>query len=157
MNSQPTTDREDLSPDVGFVAIVFLVIAISTWLLLMPAVPAIAQTTINRFHFRTASFSQWAIQQPIPAMYNLANRFQVTQRSADGSDQVLASGMVNHFPARKITFANGRYRNLKTRCACDLQVTSSYRGLQQRTQFHIEPQSDGGFVMSRSPVDEVQE
>ena len=139
--------NQDRATDYGFIAIVGFVAAIVVWLLLMPFVPTIAESTINRFHFRTQSFPLWVIQQPIPAMYNLANHYEVTRESETGEKEILESGTINHFPARVVTFANGRYRTLHERQACDLQVTSSYRGQRQRTYYRLTPNENGGFAM----------
>lgn len=140
---------DGLPCDRGFIAIVFLVTLISAWLLMMPFVPAIAKTTINRFHLRTSHFAGWFLQQPIPAMYNLANHYEVSRCNADGETQVVESGMINHFPVRVITFGNGRYRMLGDRQSCQLSVTSSYRGMRQQTKFFVDAMNDDGFLMSR--------
>lgn len=143
------------STDVGFYAIIGLVATIVVWLMLMPIVPSIAETTINRFHLRTRSFPQWVIQQPIPSMYNLANHYRVTRETAGGETEVLESGAINHFPTRIITFANGRYRSLHDRIECQLVVTSSYRGIRQQTQYQITPNKSGGFAMRQIDESEI--
>ena len=64
-------------PDYGLGVVVALVIAVTVWLAATPLVPAVARATLARFHLRTGSFWGWAIQQPVPAMYNFANRYRV--------------------------------------------------------------------------------
>ena len=134
--------------DIGFLLIVLLVAAIVVWLMLMPICPAIARSTINRMHLNTRSFPLWVAQQPIPAMYNLSNRFRLTRMRGDASETVVRSKSINHFPTRVITFANGRYVNLHKRGALLLEVSSSYRGLNQRSSYLIEP-TGSVFEMSR--------
>lgn len=63
--------------DWGFRVFVGVIAVIAAWLIAMPWVPAIAKTTMNRFHLRTSSFAAWAIQQPIPPMYNFRNTTQI--------------------------------------------------------------------------------
>lgn len=136
-------------PDLGFIAIVALIALITCWLLLMPIMPAITIATIHRFHLRTPSFLQWAIQQPIPAMYNMANRAELTRTGPDGDQRLIRSETINHFPVRVVTFADGRYDCFQTGRAYHLSVTSAYRGQQQTTEFEITPDHDGKFIMSR--------
>lgn len=136
-------------PDIGFIAIVTLVALIALWLLLMPILPAVTIATINRFHLRTPSFVQWASQQPIPAMYNMANRVELT-RTEDGEPRLVRSGTINHFPVRVVTFADGRYDCLRDGRACRLRVTSAYRGQQRQTEFELIPDHAGNFIMTRT-------
>ncbi len=132
--------------------IVMLIVTIAIWLLLMPIVPAIASATLHRFHLRTSSFTVWAMQFPIPAMYNFANRYKVQadQVSSTPSDTVPLDGrMVNHFPARIFTFADGRYLHLRHGEDRWLTIESSYRGQSLRTHFHAEPTEEYGFELHR--------
>lgn len=133
--------------------IVMLIVTIAIWLLLMPVVPAIASATLHRFHLRTQSFAAWAMQFPIPAMYNFANRYKVEadQVSLISSPETvpLDGRMVNHFPARIFTFADGRYLHLRHGEDRWLTIESSYRGQGLRTHFHAEPAGDFGFNLRR--------
>ncbi|MCP4890083.1 MAG: hypothetical protein GY904_26200 [Planctomycetaceae bacterium] len=139
--------------DYGMLVIVMLIVTIAIWLLLMPVVPAIASATLHRFHLRTPSFAAWAMQFPIPAMYNFANRYKVEadQVSLGSSPETvpLDGRMVNHFPARIFTFADGRYLHLRHGEDRWLTIESSYRGQGLRTRFHAEPAEDFGFDLHR--------
>lgn len=139
--------------DYGMLVIVTLVVTIAIWLLLMPVVPAIASATLHRFHLRTSSFAAWAMQFPIPAMYNFANRYKVDANpvSLESSPETipLDGRMVNHFPARIFTFADGRYLHLRHDEDRWLTIESSYRGQGLRTHFHAEPAEDFGFNLRR--------
>ena len=132
--------------------IVTLVVTIAIWLLLMPVVPAIASATLHRFHLRTHSFAVWAMQFPIPAMYNFANRYEV---QADQASLETHSGtpfqgrMVNHFPTRIFTFADGRYLHLRHGEDRWLTIESSYRGQTLRTRFYAKPVDEHGFELRR--------
>jgi len=136
-------------------AIVALVATIAIWLLLMPLVPAIASVTLRRFHLRTDSFVAWAVQFPIPAMYNFANRFEVRDSVADPSGDAMEDSaaptrrMVNHFPSRIFTFGDGRYLHLRHGEDRWLTIESSYRGQTLRSQFHAEALPGGGFKLHR--------
>ena len=148
-------------PDVGFYAIVALVVIITTWLLLMPFVPAIASATMHRFHLRSGSFTWWAIQQPIPSMYNFANRFQVSDVppgfSSDplfadplfpeASTQAVEKRYLNHFPTRIVTFANTRYRYLNDGQDRWITIDTRYRGQMLESTYHAKPVAEGGFEM----------
>ena len=71
--------EHETSRDVGFLVICLLVCLHVIWLLLMPWVPGIAKATMNRFHLSSSSFAVWAIQFPIPTMYNFANQYEVRE------------------------------------------------------------------------------
>ena len=138
--------------DYGMVAIVTLVVVIAGWLLLMPLVPAIASATLHRFHLRSGSFLTWAAQFPIPAMYNFANRYEVSEKPILEDEGVSPSNQryVNHFPVRIFTFADGRYVHLRHEGDRWLTVESSYRGQTLRSHFHAERKVQGrGFELRR--------
>ena len=155
------TDRSDQkqTPDYGFFAIVFFVIVVAAWLLLTPFVPAIASSTLHRFHLQSESFSWWAIQQPIPAMYNFANRYEVREFPPGLVDPILVDPIldssekryINHFPTRVLTFANTRYQYLNKGEHRWVTVDSTYRGQTLETRFHAQPLESGGFELLRLP------
>ena len=146
-------------PDAGFVLVMALVVVTASWILVTPWVPSIARATMNRFHLRTESFALWAAQQPIPAMYNFANRYEVRQWPAGLTeslhlDQATSLGTVesryiNHFPMRTMTFANTRYRFLKAGEDRWLTITSTYRGQELETRYHVKPNGSGGYELIR--------
>ena len=148
LNDQPKTR------DCGFVAIVAMVVVVAVWLLLTPFVPAIASATLHRFHLRSASFTWWAIQQPIPAMYNFANRFEVREFPPGLVDPIIDTAekrYINHFPTRVLTFANTRYMHLNKGEDRWVTVDSTYRGQTLETRFHAKPLKGGGFELVRLP------
>jgi hypothetical protein len=137
--------------DVGFFAIAGLVILVSGWLLSMPVCRFIQRATLNRFHFQTRSFAVWAIQQPIPAMYNFYNRFEIspsrvaTKSTEPKSTDLWDSGAVNHFPLRLFTFGDNRAVFLPTGEPRQIEVWSSYRGEELHTRWMATPHESGGF------------
>jgi hypothetical protein len=141
--------------DYGFIAIVTLVAITAIWLLLMPIVPAIASATLHRFHLRSESFATWALQQPIPSMYNFANRFEVRDRHpglADSNANATETRYINHFPARVMTFANRRYRYLDQGKDRWFTIESSYRGQTLESWFHAKAKEGGhGFELIQLP------
>lgn len=155
MSSLPTatnahSDEETARCDCGFYGIIGLVVVVTGWLLLMPFVDSIRSTTMNRFHLRTGTFWQWAIQQPIPSMYNFANRVRVTRRDpATGRTSVVFQRPVNHFPVQAVTFATGRYRCLRDGQPCQVHATSTYRGEVLETRFDVTSNGDETFLMTR--------
>jgi hypothetical protein len=140
--------------DYGFWAIVSLVVLIAIWLLLMPWVPAIASATLHRFHLRTRSFVLWAIQQPIPSMYNFANRYEVREIPPGFLNPIFESNekrYINHFPVRILTFANTRYRYLHDGRDRWVMIDSTFRGQRIESHYHAKPRDDGGFEMILLP------
>lgn len=143
--------------DYGFIAIVVMVLVVAVWLLLMPFVPAIASATLHRFHLRSESFLWWAIQQPIPSMYNFANRFEVREFPPGLVDPILDSPekrFINHFPTRVLTFANTRYRLLHKGQDRWITIDSTYRGQTLETRFHAKALEGDGFELVRLPSQE---
>lgn len=84
-----------------------VIASIVCWLVLLPLWPALQRATIARFHLATSSFWLWSLEQAIPAMYNLENRYWIEE--PDGRE-VRSSGYLNHFPTRVVTFGDGRIR-----------------------------------------------
>ena len=147
--SAPTPQR-----DLGFQAIIVLLAFIALWVLLMPWVSAIAWTSMRGFHVRTSSFIAWAVQFPIPAMYNFANRAEVDRYPPGLVDPLFdetEKRHLNHFPVRCITFADGRYNQLRQGQDRWITVDTSYRGHQLETRFHAKAKPDGGFELIRLP------
>ncbi len=144
------TSTQTSRADYGFIAIVTFIAFNAIWLLLMPWVPSIASATIHRFHLRTGSFALWAIQQPIPSMYNFANRYEVRDLPPGLLDPIIDTTekrYINHFPTRILTFANTRYRFLVDGKDHWITVDTSYRGQTLETRFHAKPRESGGFDM----------
>jgi len=163
--------------DLGFYLILVALALVSGWLLLMPWVPSIAESTMERFHLRSSSFAWWAVQQPIPAMYNFANRTEIrdlppadhlvglvdpflldplateaTNASpADPSRRelgIVGGRMINHFPTREFTFANGRYRYLRGEDPRWFVLESRYRGSELSSTYELRPLPEGGWQVT---------
>ncbi len=144
--------------DLGFHALVGLLGLVAVWLLAMPFVPALTEATMRRFHLTTESFSLWSLQQLIPSMYNFDNRFEVQRQPPDFGDPIfqgiharerVASGQVNHFPASRITsaLANTTYSgDSEDRW---FTLITSFREIEERSYYHLQPRKDGGFEMIR--------
>lgn len=167
-------------PDRAFGVILLAAGLISVWLLLMPWVPAIAESTMKRFHLRSSSFFWWAVQQPIPAMYNFANETEIRDLPPNehlaglvdpllldplGSGLaddpvgdrhepgfgVIGGRMINHFPTREFTFANGRHRYLQGADARWFVLESRYRGTELRSTYELQRAASGGWQVTLLP------
>lgn len=147
-------------PDTGFIAIIVLVVVVATWLLLTPLVPSVAAASLHRFHLKSRSFAVWAIQFPIPTMYNFANRYEVRRVPAGLIDPILEENTkryLNHFPARVLTFFNTRHRHLNEGTDRWVTIESTYRGQTVETRFHAKPKEDAkGFDLIRLPQAEPE-
>jgi len=139
--------------DPFFLAIISFVIAIVIWLILTPIVPAVASVSMHRFHLRSRSFATWAIQFPIPTMYNFANRYEVREIPQGLIDPIAdetEKRYVNHFPARVLTFFNTRYRYLHDGKDRWVTIDTTYRGQTVETRMHASPKENGkGFDLIR--------
>jgi hypothetical protein len=132
--------------DRGYRGILVAVSVVTLWLLAMPFSRFIQQTTLDRFHLQTRSFPVWAIQAPVPAMYNFHNRYRVEPRLQDStSPSEPLTGTVNHFPVRLYTFGNTRRVMMLDRSRHMLTVESRYRGRSLMTRWVVAPNVAGGF------------
>ncbi|OYP30348.1 hypothetical protein [Rhodopirellula sp. MGV] len=139
-------------PDYFFIAVLLLTGLVSGWLLLMPFVPAIARMTMRRFHLSSESFGLWAIQAPIPAMYNFGNQYEVSDLPAGLITPVLDTTRpryINHFPTRMLTFANTRYNLLCEGRHCYLTIRSAYRGQLLESKIEARPIGEGRYQWIR--------
>lgn len=145
-------------PDLGFFGILGFVAVVAGWLVLTPLVPGVAATTMRRFHLCGGSFLHWAVQFPIPTMYNFANRYRVQDYPPDLADPLLADPLVaesdyrylNHFPTRIFTFADNRYYFLRDGQDRWLTIDTTYRGQTLESKIHARPLKDGnGFEFIR--------
>jgi hypothetical protein len=125
-----------------------LLVALAAWLALLPLVPAIQRTTLRRFQMQTPRFWQWAVQQPIPAMYNAENRFRIqTKRTAAEHVSNRPMRHLNHFPFRVFTFGDGRFDYLRHASPVSLHIESAYRGHRVATTWEAIPRAEGGHVI----------
>ena len=109
-------------------------------------------TTMRRFHLQTSSFIAWAIQFPIPAMYNFSNRAEIDRYPPGLVDPLLAETekrYLNHFPIRCLTFADGRARYLSEGQDRWITLISSYRGQKLESHYHVKVNPDGRFELIR--------
>ena len=149
---KPQSTAEASPRDYGFIAIVTLAIGVAFWLLFMPWVSVIASSTMNRFHLRTPSFVRWAMQFPIPSMYNCANEYKVQGFPPGFADPIIDDNWryINHFPARIITFADARYRHLSRKEDRWFTLRSSYRGQTIQSTIHLQSLGQNGeFLLIR--------
>lgn len=144
--------------DFGFIGILTLIVVVAGWLLSMPFCDFVQRSTINRFHFQTRAFGLWAIQQPIPAMYNLYNRFEIRpspwkrDKEKLPQDSVWEKGTANHFPLRLFTFGDKRAIFLRPDEPRQIDIWSSYRGQELHTRWSATPSEKGGFDLSGEVV-----
>ncbi len=140
-------------PDWFFRTLVGVLFAASVWLLAMPFVPAIASCTMHRFHLKTGSYALWAIQQPIPPMYSFANTTEVRNlppaaAKDEASTGRIAGRLINHFPTREFTFANGRVRYLLDRSSRWFVFKSTYRGQTLNSVYRLDPAAENGWTVT---------
>jgi hypothetical protein len=134
--------------DHGYRLILAGVCLVATWLLAMPLSRVVQQTTLNRYHLQTGSFIAWAVQAPVPAMYNFHNRYRVEAPSQQPPpDSAPLTGALNHFPIRLYTFGETRRFMLRDRARHMLTAESHYRGLSLTTRWQVVVTEDGAFEL----------
>lgn len=160
-------ERNEPSPSWGLIGIYTLVVACVLWIVMTPWVESIAQASLRRFSLTSRSFGVWAIQQPIPAMYNFANTYEVRQWPADvsqafaldplfgdsGDAGKLRSGYINHFPPRIYTFGWDRAETCYQNQRRWVVTVSSYQDQRVEVMTELKPQAAGRFIVTRQEID----
>jgi hypothetical protein len=140
--------------------LVLAIIGVAGWVGLMPFNRSIQMTSLKRFHLATDDFGTWAMQQPIPSMYNFENRYWANReplssmRLSFGIEAAKSSGIetgiLNHFPARAFTFAESRAVCLHQQKYRWLYLHSRYRDSELWTAMEAIPdERGGGFTLER--------
>ena len=112
------------------------------WVILTPIVPAIARAGMERFNLLTGNFAAWALQQPVPSMYNFANTGIVV---TDNMEDRVVPIPTNHFPTRRYTF---EFRSsFQPSLPLVLRTSSTYQGETVRARHLIQGKPEGGAVM----------
>lgn len=149
-------DSGAVKHDFGFYAILLLILIVACWLLSLPFCRFIQRASLNRFHLQTRSFTLWAIQQPIPAMYNFHNRYEIRPspwRKDSPGQSYSERGTVNHFPLRLFTFGDNRAIFLSSPEPRQIDIWSSYRGEELHTRWTATPSSPNGFELTGEVVE----
>jgi hypothetical protein len=132
------------------------VLAIATWLVLMPFNKRVQQATMLRFHLQSKSFLAWCGLQVVPSMYNLENRYWLTEshQNRDGtwSQKKIDSGMANHFPTRLLTSYDARYRFYGDRRQAEMHLESRFQNQALVTKWKIVRQLDNSLIVTQEPA-----
>ena len=132
------------------------VLAISTWLILMPFNKQVQQATMLRFHLQSKSFIAWCGLQVVPSMYNLENRYWLTEvrQNSDGKWTLhkVDSGMANHFPTRMLTSYDARYRFYGERRQTEMLLESRFQNRALVTKWRVERQVDNSLIVTQEPT-----
>ncbi len=144
-------------PDWGYRAIVTTVFITAIWLLLLPLSQTVQRIALNRFHLQTGSFAAWAVQGPVPAMYNFHNQAIIEPSPWNSMpwdtmpwDQPAFEPQrwaINHFPTRTFTFG---YERIAIRDPQHQMITlrSRYRGQTLQTRWLVDQHEDGTLSVS---------
>ncbi len=158
--------------DIASAMLLLFVGCVALWIMALPLNRTVQESYLRRFHLASANFAVWAIQQPVPAMYNFENRIWASRTAATAEEldhalcaipntrpsvasNDLATNVetdpVNHFPTRAFTF--GRTRSfLKQNPSWYYYLRSRYRDLEIRSAFKISPVSESEVLVNRLEV-----
>jgi hypothetical protein len=156
-------DKHTRKPrDLSYRLICGMIIAVVVWLLLTPFVPSVAMETMKRFHLGSDSFALWSLQQTVPSMYNFANQFHSSETPPGFPIDVMSLDeqeandqdwrYINHYPSRRLTFADGRYDLLRYSKNQWCQLKTTYRGQSLKTLIHAKPVGRGQYEVVREEV-----
>ena len=155
--------------DVASGAFLLLITVVAAWVVALPFSSAVQDSYLKRFHLDSSSFTAWAVQQPVPAMYNFENRYwtgpqtltpdelkQLEKIAAKLTDDVdergqfigIETNAINHFPSRSFTFAFTR-QYLKHNPHRYFYLRSRYRDRVIQTSFKTVPVSDTEIRLER--------
>lgn len=146
---QPIVKAEpDGGTDWTLRAIIALLVIVAGWLLALPLSSHVRRVAMDRYHLQSGSFVGWAIQAPVPAMYNFYNRYRLEPQPWDATPLSRpVSGTINHFPLRLYTFGDTRARLLDDPNFRMLTLRSDYRGDSIATRWVVNETADGGFEL----------
>ncbi len=132
--------------DLSAATLFGVILAIAVWLVSLPFSEKIQQATLMRFHLQSPSFLAWCGLQVVPAMYNLENRYWLSERveqdDATRSVRCIESGTTNHFPTRMITSFDARYRFFRQLDHAEVILESRYRDQVLATRWQVDKDSN---------------
>lgn len=142
--------------DLSSLAMLILIGGVAIWILALPLSRTVQDCYLRRFHLATPSFPLWAMQQAVPSMYNLENRYWCCTEPVDAEhlwDQksgasVAKSNMANHFPTRVITFGDAR-RFIRMNGESNFYIESKYRGRKLRSIYTLDSIGENKFELVR--------
>lgn len=136
----------------SFITVVFL---LYVYISLKLFAPDLRERAISQFHLTCPTFIEWAVNQPIPAMYNFANEIWIGSRPKNVTKEFPAGSRfkhyytwVNHYPLRVITFSWYRSMILTDVDYKYISLRSAYRGTFLETCYYLNVK-DGQVYMER--------
>lgn len=108
--------------------IVLLYLIISCKLLFV----SVQRESLKQFHLKTKTFSQWALMQLVPSMYNYENEYWYFNYH----------GWANHYPLRVITFNSYRKQSVDYLDGHLVTIRSRYRSQDLFSEYMIELKND---------------
>ena len=162
------------SRDLASATLLTLIILAAFWIFLLPLNQTVQKTFLARFHLASSSFPIWAMQQPIPSMYNFENRVwispvpitqsELNQAFSKGNNsnpriglpathltnlKTIETEQINHFPTRAFTFGKTRWILKQQSEPRYYYLSSRYRDVEHNSAFRLSPISDRQFGVTR--------
>ncbi|MGE3980398.1 MAG: hypothetical protein AB7F70_03110 [Candidatus Omnitrophota bacterium] len=117
--------------------------------------PGLRERSLAQFHLTCPTFIGWALNQPIPAMYNFANEIWIGNRPKNATKEFPVGTSfkhyytwLNHYPLRVITFSWYRSMILKDVDYKFISLRSTYRNTFVETCYYLNVK-DGRVYMER--------
>ncbi len=132
----------------GALALYLLCTVVSVYLLLLAVLPALQRTLMRNFHLRTPSYLLWALQQPVPNMYNFKNELMLEIPMQE-------TRYVNHYPIQLVTNPWNRHIYFWNYGHTVLRVRSTYRGVRVVTRYRLSAQPKPAVIGLEIVPDEV--
>ncbi len=111
-------------------------------------VPGLQKRGLKQFHLANNSFAEWAVMQPIPAMYNYGNQIWIGNRPylTESADVMVRPSKyfhtwLNHYPLRLATFTWYRSKFLEDEEYSYITLKSSYRGQELVSHYYLDVQN----------------
>lgn len=157
------------SKDIPSTLLLAAIVGIALWIVALPMSATVQEAYLRRFHLASPSFLSWAIQQPVPAMYNFENQVTISAAKLEElevkppestsdvptpnptDENTIADFMINHFPTRSFTFGHTR-SHLKENPAGNYHLTTRYRGREIRSLFELTPVTETEIRIKRLGV-----
>lgn len=117
--------------------------------------PESRKSSIAQFHLTRPSFLTWAVNQPVPAMYNFANEIWIGNRPKNttpefpqGTPFTYYYTWVNHYPLRVVTFSWYRSMIHTDKDYKYISLRTTYRDTFVETCYYLNVR-DGRVYMER--------
>ncbi len=128
-------------PDPGALTIAAAVVIFSCFVVTIPLSESVRRAAIERFQLVRWPLAAWMLFQPVPAMYNFENRWEVVRPEA-GPCPEDSSGFINHHVYNRIALFTWRLQFRQCQLPARVTLRTTYRGTTLQTSYLVDASRD---------------